>query len=148
MQVDVLVWMIVGIALLSSEPFTGSFHLLFIGLSALLTAALAGLGLDYLAVEVVFFVGFSFISVLLLRKRIVRRSTGAFLEEEETELQLEADIAPASEVVLEFQGARWKARNPSSQTLHRGSWVRVTGTNGIQLLLEPAPHGPAAPVDV
>lgn len=137
MNVDVLVWMTVGIALLSSEAFTGSFHLLFFGLSALLTAVIASMGLGSPILQMVVFAVVSVLSVVLLRKRLVNRDSQGFESDSETRMQLSADLPAAGEGVIQYQGAPWTAINSSAQPLIKGDWVKVLRTEGIKLVVEP-----------
>lgn len=132
---DVLIWMTIGIALLSSEAFTGTFHLLFFGLSALLTAVVASIGLGDSTGQVVFFSVISIASVILLRKRLVARSRG-FDGDFHSKITLTADIAPGDEATIQYQGAPWTAINKSGRPLLRGDRARVLRTEGIKLILE------------
>lgn len=138
MNVDVLVWMTVGIALLSSEAFTGSFHLLFFGLSALMTAVIASMGLSSPVAQMIVFAVVSVLSVALLRKRLVSRSQG-FEGDSEARVQLSADLPASGEGVIQYQGVPWTAVNQSSRPLLKGDWVKVLRTEGIKLVVEPEP---------
>ncbi|MBX3033468.1 MAG: NfeD family protein [Bdellovibrionaceae bacterium] len=137
---DVLVWMIIGIALLSSEAFTGTFHLLFFGLAALLTAVLAALGVSSTPLQLVIFAVFSLISAGLLRKRLVNRRSQGFVIDSGSHFQLETDLPAGGEAVIRYQGAPWTALNSSAQPLIKGDRVRVVRTEGIKLIIEPAPQ--------
>lgn len=136
MNVDTLVWMTVGFALLSAEVFTGTFHLMFFGLSALLTALLAFLGLDYSFLQLICFAVFSLASVALMRKRLVAKSRG-FNADENREFQLEQDLPAGTEGVISYHGVPWTAHNTSSTGLAKGDWARVLRTEGIKLIIEP-----------
>lgn len=135
---DVLIWMTIGIALLSSEAFTGTFHLLFFGLSALLTAVVASIGVSNSTVQVIVFSVVSIASVILLRKRLVARSRG-FDGDLHSKITLSADIAPGDEATIQYQGVPWTAVNTSALPLLRGDRARVLRTEGIKLILEPDP---------
>lgn len=136
MDVDVLIWMTVGIALLSSEAFTGTFHLLFFGLSALMTAVFASLGLSSPALQLIVFAAFSVISVFLLRKRLINRSIG-FEGDTDNRVQLSASIAAGAEGTIQYQGVPWTAKNIAASDLIAGDWVRIVRTEGIKLMIEP-----------
>jgi membrane protein implicated in regulation of membrane protease activity len=135
MSTEVLVWMTVGIALLSSEAFTGTFHLLFFGLSALFVAALTLLGLNSTVLQLVLFAVLSVSSVFLVRKRLIIRSIG-FEGDRESVFTLDQEILPDQEVTISYQGAPWTAKNISQKTLPKGTRARVLRTDGIKLLLE------------
>lgn len=139
LSVDVLIWMIIGIALLSSEAFTGTFHLLFFGLAALLTAVLASLGLTSPALQLVIFAAFSLISAGLLRKRLVHRTSKGFTVDKDSRFQVEVDIPSGGEAVIRYQGAPWTAVNSSPLSVLKGDRVRVLRTEGIKLIIEPDP---------
>ena len=136
MSVDALVWMTVGIGLLSAEVFTGTFHLMFFGLSALLAALLAFLGLDYALLQMLAFGVFCLCSIALMRLRLDTRSRG-FSTKEDSEFQLADDLPPGLEIFTHINEVRWKAINVSSQFLARGDWARILRTEGITLLIEP-----------
>lgn len=138
MDVDVLIWMTVGIALLSSEAFTGTFHLLFFGLAALLTAVFASLGLRSAALQMVVFAVFSVISVVLIRNRIVNRSQG-FEGDADNRVTLSADIPAGGEATIQYQGVPWSAKNVSATSLFSGDRARIVRTEGIKLIIEPEP---------
>lgn len=134
---DVLIWMTLGIALLSSEAFTGTFHLLFFGLSALATAVIASLGLHNVALQLTVFATCSVLGVLLLRKRLVQTSQG-FTSDKDSLLPMKIDLAPGAEGTVTYQGVPWTAVNRSAQTLMKDTTARVIRTEGIKLILEPA----------
>lgn len=138
MDVDVLIWMTVGIALLSSEAFTGTFHLLFFGLAALITAVFASLGLRNTALQMVAFAVFSVVSVLLIRNRLVNRSQG-FEGDADNRVLLTADAPPGTEVTIQYQGVPWSAVNASGTNLLAGERARIVRTEGIKLIIEPEP---------
>ncbi len=139
MSVDTLVWMTVGIALLSAEAFTGTFHLMFFGLSALLTALLTSLGLNSSVLQMVFFAAFSLASVALLRQKLVNKSKG-FNADENREFQLQDDVPSQTEVTIKYHGVPWNAVNNSPSPLKTGDWARVVRTEGIKLIIEPSPR--------
>lgn len=146
-ETDVLIWMTLGIALLSSEAFTGTFHLLFFGLSALATAVIASLGLHNVALQLAVFATCSVLGVLVLRKRLVQTSKG-FSPDHDTKLEMKIDLAPGAEGTVTYQGVPWKAVNRSAHTLMKGDTARVLRTEGIKLILEPAnPPGDADTTD-
>ena len=148
MDVAVLIWMTVGIALLSSEAFTGTFHLLFFGLSALMTAVFASLGLNQPVLQLLVFAVFSVGGVVLLRKRLVNRSKG-FEGDADNRVQLSAALASGGEATIQYQGVPWTAKNISKKDLAVGEMVRIVRTEGIKLMVEPdwpvTPASPSAP---
>lgn len=138
MTVDTLVWMTVGIALLSAEAFTGTFHLMFFGVSALITALFTAMGLNSTVLQVISFALFSLCSVIILRNRLSIQSHG-FSADENREFQLEDDLPPGSETTIRYHGVPWTAVNTSKSTLQSGEWARVVRTEGIKLIVEPIP---------
>lgn len=136
---DVLVWMTLGIALLSSEAFTGTFHLLFFGLSALATAVIASLGLENIPLQLAVFATLSVVGVVVLRKKAVQTSKG-FTADVDNHLLMKIDLAPGEEGAVTYQGVPWKAINRSGHPLLKGQTARVLRTEGIKLIIEPDSH--------
>ena len=136
MSADVLIWMTVGVALLGSEAFTGSFHLLFFGLSALLTAVMASIGVEIIWIQLVIFAVMSMVGVLLIRDRLVSKSPG-FINDVHGRVTLSEDVPAGSEAVVQYQGVPWTAINVSTRPLLRGEQALVLRTEGIKLILEP-----------
>lgn len=138
MNTDVLIWMTLGIALLSSEAFTGTFHLLFFGLAALLTAVFAAMGLHSSVLQLVAFSVLSVLSVLLIRKRLVSTQSQGFDGDVDSYVTLTADLAPGGEATIQYQGVPWTAKNLSEKPLLIGDRARILRTEGIKLMLEAA----------
>lgn len=138
-SLHVLLWMILGLTLLSSEAFTGSFHLLFFGLAALVVASMGGLGLDVLWIQILIFSALCGVSSLMVAWRMRRRSTDEFLLGSEALVKIWDDFAPGEEKEIQYQGAPWRARNHSEKFLKSGEIVEVSGTHGLTLLLRSRP---------
>lgn len=136
MNPDVLIWLSIGVALLSSEALSGTFHLLFFGLSALMTGVLAALGLSSTVAQLVIFAIGSVLGVVLVRKKWIVRSKG-FSQDSEIRIVLSADLAAGREGPIQYQGVPWTAVNASSQSLLKGERVRVLRTEGNKLIVEP-----------
>ena len=95
---------------------------MFFGLSALMTAVFASLGLHQPVLQLLLFAVFSVVSVFLIRKRLVSRSQG-FEGDADARVQLSASIAAGREATIQYQGVPWTAKNIAGQDLAAGEWA-------------------------
>lgn len=131
----VLIWATIGIILLISEVFTGTFYLLFLGVGGFLTAIAVALGLNSVVGQLLCFSIISIILVLLFRKRIVNRSKG-FGQDVHEVVQIESDIEVGAEAKVNYQGAPWKAINSGASKISKGQAAEVIKVEGITLYLK------------
>jgi inner membrane protein len=137
-------WVLLGLGLLSFEVLSGGFFAVFLGLSALLVGALAGLdiaGPPWL--QWLFFSGFSVGFLLLLRRplraRIERsshshRAIDSLVGEVATLLD---DLPPGAVGRAELRGSSWTARSVEPKTLAKGARCRVERVEGFTLWIRP-----------
>lgn len=140
-----LVWFLLGLAFVLSELMVPGVVLLFFGIGAWLAAALLWLGvIDSLAAALAVFTMTSVLSLLLLRKYVVRtfrgRKSGEGLENEQQEFigklaTVQVEIDPKKEGgKIEFRGVQWTAT--ASEVIEKGSSVRIIGRENLTVRVE------------
>lgn len=134
-ETDVLLWMTLGIALLSSEAFTGSFHLLFLGLASLATAVLASTGIHSIAIQFALFSGLSLFGFLIIKATSSKKKRRLTLIEQQKTIVMPCDLMPEGKVTLQYQGATWDVKNNSLKALKKDETVVVDKIEGITLIL-------------
>ncbi|MBX3040771.1 MAG: hypothetical protein KF789_08715 [Bdellovibrionaceae bacterium] len=141
---QVILWMILGLTLLSSEAFTGSFHLLFFGLAALLMAVLASLGITIIPLQLAIFTALCLATGVLVRERMKRRSLDEFALGEDAEWIVDRDFAPFQAQDVSYRGASWRASNASATELKKGQTVHILRTEGTTLVLSQPVETPSS----
>lgn len=134
------VWLIIGFLFLASELLSGAFVLVFFGIAALATSALAAFGITNIALLVCFFALISFLNLMLFRKRLLKAkglATGIpFSADAGKTLILTERIAANAEGVVNYQGVPWSAVNMEPVPLEKGTMVRIVKTEGIKLYIQ------------
>lgn len=133
-------WVALGLVVLGIELFTPSgFFLLFFGVAALVTGALAAIGLGgSLALQVLLFTVLSVAGILLFRRAlVVRFARGGALREidslvGETAVAVET-LAPGALGRVELRGSTWTARNGGGVRVERGHRCTVERVDGLTL---------------
>lgn len=140
-----LVWSLVGLALLGAEMMTGTFILLFFGISALVVAVLRLIGLDSLAIEVILFAIIGSMMIFFFRPKIraamEQRHKGYDVDKNAT-FTLSADIPAHGSANILYQGTTWTALNGTDALMSEGQKVRVTKVEGIKIHVLPADTKP------
>ncbi len=133
-------WAILGVILLLIELTTGTFVVLFFGLSALSLALLKILGLDHLGFEIFIFAVDGALFTLGFRKKVLSRLAPQklFLNDQAQQITLTSSIEAKSEATIQYQGTPWTAVNLTSEVLNKGQKVTVVKTEGIKLFVEPS----------
>jgi membrane protein implicated in regulation of membrane protease activity len=135
---EVIVWVIIGVVLIASEIFTGTFHLLFFGMAGLLTAAVVYLGAPALWIQVVLFSIMSLLSFYFVKSKFSdRRKSSSFEADINQSLVMSEDLKARSEGTILYQGAPWTAVNTSDIDLVRGQKAVITKTEGVKIFLRP-----------
>ncbi len=140
-----LLWFLLGLAFVLGELMLPGVVLLFFGIGAWLAAALLWAGvIDSLAASLAVFTAASLLSLLLLRKYVVRtfkgRKSGEGLENEEREFigrlaTVCEEIDPKREGgKIEFRGVQWHAA--ASEVIEKGASVRIVGRENLTLRVE------------
>lgn len=136
-------WLLLGLLLMVGELATpGGFYIVFFGLGAFLTGIVALAGVESVPVQMLLFTVLSVSGLLLFRSRVLTwmqrdpqaPAVDAVVGEVATTLDA---LAPGAIGRVELRGASWSARNTSAESLTAGSRCRVTGLEGLLLLVGP-----------
>lgn len=132
-------WSVAGLVFLAGELLTpGGLFLLFFGVGALITSALAALGLlDSLGSQVLLFTLLSLGTLLVLRRRLlslVRQKQMPEVDSLVGEVAVATQaIAPRAEGRVELRGSVWQAHNLDAQTIAAGEGCEVDSVQGLRL---------------
>ena len=140
-----LLWFLLGMAFVLGELMIPGVVLLFFGIGAWLAAALLWLGvIDSLAASLAVFTIASLVSLLLLRKFVVRtfkgRKSGEGLDREEYEFigklaTVSMEIDPKREGgKIEFRGVQWNAT--ANEVIEKENSVRIVGRENLTVRVE------------
>jgi len=138
-----LLWIVVAIVAIGGELLATNFLLLFVALAAMLAALLAWLGVG-LPWQVVTFSVAALLLPVLLRRQMVRRLSGRGVPSRTDTLKGSvAEVTERIDPVLGtgrviVAGQDWAAR--SATAVPTGVKVKVTGADGILLLVSPLPE--------
>jgi membrane protein implicated in regulation of membrane protease activity len=135
-------WMLLGLLLAGLEVmFSGSFFLIFFGLSALLIGTLSFLGLaGPIWLEWLLFSALSIGLLVLFRSPLmnVLNPPDQPVDQLTGDIAVAIDAIPAGEIGrAELRGATWTARNAHTAPLARGQRCRVQRVDGLMLHLVP-----------
>lgn len=133
-----VVWVAIGLGLCAAEVLTGTFVLLFFGLSAFVVAIARVLGLDHLTYEILLFAFSGFASLLIFRRKIAiafsKKGRGYSIDEDEVIIL--SDSVPANgEAKISYQGSLWTAVNEAPLSLAKGEKVSIYKTEGIRIFV-------------
>lgn len=133
-------WAILGISFLVFEIFTGSFFLLFFGLSALLTAALNFFVPISVPTQLLVFSVLAFASAFFVQKRRKKMiHFGKNIQIDKENIFIASDsLLPGEEKMINYQGTLWKAINHSTEVIHQGARVKIHEMQSTALIIEPA----------
>lgn len=131
-----LLWLVLGLLLMASEMFTGTFHLLFFGLAALVTSALSYFGLEPFWVQVLAFSLLAAGGFWWVQKQFGnRRSEGNVNNDVNHEFSLSSDMGPRGEAMVQYQGSLWTAVNTSEKAVSKGQRVKIVRTEGTKIYI-------------
>lgn len=134
---NALAWGSLGIALLVVEMMTGTFILLFFGVSAIVVALSRLAGLDNWTIEVVIFGVVGMLGLLTMRKKLKASLNSPDSYVHEQSLRLTAGIAGHGEGKADYQGSPWTVVNTTGDDLKAGQKVQVVKTEGNKLFVKP-----------
>lgn len=133
-----LIWAVLGLILIVAEVLTGSFFLLFFGISALLISILRLFGLDSLPTEMAIFAVAGLAGTLLFRKKLHKS-----LKEGDTialdvgeKVRLTEDIPAKATSSITYRGTRWTAVNDSDSNLKQGDFALIARIDGVKVILK------------
>lgn len=137
-----LIWAVLGLVLIISEIVTGTFFLLFFGVSALVVALLRVIFLDHTAIEVILFSVIGIACVLVFRSKIV----DSLAKEDKSKsldtnaiIRLSNDLASGGENKIEYRGTLWTAVNTTNYDFKKGEEVLIKSIEGIKLYIDVIP---------
>lgn len=141
----VLIWIVVGLALILVEFFVSGFVVIFFGVAALVTgiALWAGMSAEY-GIPFVVFAIVSVALLVLLRSRFKDLFTGRTLSADadddfighEAVVDSGFDESSTGRGKVSYRGAAWDARADEG-SIDKGSVVRIVARHGVVLEVEP-----------
>ncbi len=133
-------WLIVGLLLLGLELLTpGGFYLMFFGVSAIVVAVLAAIGLvQPLWAQLLLFSVLAVAGLALFRETLVEVLRRGMPTRDLDSLSGEIaraldDVAVEGNGQVELRGSPWKARNVGHEEIVRGQECRVVRVDGLTL---------------
>ncbi len=129
-----VLWFVLGFALLAAEMLTGTFFLLFMGLSALAIGAFKFVVNTHWILDVILFGLLSTLLALSYMKRKKKASATGYSPTET--FLLDRDLPANSEAKIQYNGSPWTALNRTNTNLAKGERVTVVKTDGVKLILE------------
>lgn len=132
-----LIWLSLGILLIASEIFTGTFYLLLVGASSLLTALISYFITMSSPMQLILFGVISSVSIFLLHGKFKTKKPSMRSLDESEPVQIIEPIAPNSEGLVQYQGVPWTAINQSDITLTTKTRAIVIKTQGNKLIIKP-----------
>lgn len=135
-----IIWFLLGLVLILSELMLPGVVLLFFGIGAWLAATLLWLGvIDSLAMSLAVFTVTSVLSLLLLRKYVVRTFKGRKSGEDNVNEEQEfiGKLATVLETIdpnreggkIEFRGVQWNAT--AEEVIEKGVSVRIASRENL-----------------
>lgn len=133
-----VIWAVLGLILIVAEVLTGSFFLLFFGISALLISVLRLFGLDSLPAEMAIFAVAGLAGTLLFRKKLhksLKEGDAVALDVGE-KVRLTEDISAKATGNITYRGTRWTAVNDSDSNLKQGDFAAIARIDGVKVILK------------
>jgi membrane protein implicated in regulation of membrane protease activity len=136
-------WLLLGLVLLGAEMMTpGWFYILFFGLAALMVGAIAWLDLvQGDSTQWLLFSGLAVAFLLLFRGPLLARINAAEVKHPDVDSMLGEIATPVDTLAagavgkVELRGTTWSARNTGLTPLIKGQRSKVTGMDGLTLLI-------------
>jgi inner membrane protein len=136
-------WLLLGLLLLGVEMMTpGGFYILFFGFAALIVGTLAWLELvTGESAQWLLFSGIAIASLLLFRGPLLSRMNASEVKHPDVDSMVGEIAVPIEALAagavgkVELRGTTWSARNAGPSTLAKGQRSKVTGMDGLTLLI-------------
>lgn len=136
-------WLLLGLLLLGAEMMTpGGFYILFFGLAALVVGAIAWLELvPGESAQWLLFSGMAVAFLLLFRGPLLARINASEVKHPDVDSMLGEIATPVDTLAagavgrVELRGTTWSARNTGPNPLAKGQRSKVTGMDGLTLLI-------------
>ena len=134
----ITLWVVLGTCLLVAEMLTGTFFLLFLALGAFSASLLALFGLDSVPLQIVVCGVVSLAGFFILKKPLQKKMLKAAAVQNDLGQRVQLDQAIAANQMgrVNYQGTTWEARNVGSESISKGDWALIVGTEGHTLLLK------------
>jgi len=133
-----LIWLSIGILLLASEIFTGTFYLLLIGASAILVAIINYFFNLSWPMQIVILGALSAASIFILRGKLKgNKSSSSHSVDMSGTVTAINTIPPRKEGLVQYQGVPWTAINQSDSMIEAQQTAIVTHTQGNKLIIKP-----------
>lgn len=139
----VTIWAVAGLLLIIADVIFGTFFMLFLGLGAIITAALCWTGLvdQNSTAQWLVFSAASTLGVALFRKKLVsafgKDSANKYVEHAGNNVTVTVDIPNNDTGRVKYKGAEWPAKTVSGEALPAGSRAKIHSTDGIILNIIP-----------
>ncbi len=134
-------WIALGAALLATEMFVidAAFYLFFLGVSALLVAALAPLGVPETAQWVTFGI-VGIVTMVLFRQKLYQKLRGGLPGFEDKSMGksilLSEELAPGATTRVEHRGTSWTAKNVDDSVIPAGTQAAIHAIDGLTVHLK------------
>ena len=136
-------WLLLGLLLLGAEMMTpGGFYILFFGLAALVVGAIAWLELvPGESAQWLLFSGIAIASLLVFRGPLLARMNASEVKHPDVDSMVGEVAIPVETLAagafgkVELRGTTWSARNAGPTPLNKGQRSKVTGMDGLTLLI-------------
>ena len=136
-------WLLLGLLLLGAEMMTpGGFYILFFGLAALVVGAIAWLELvPGESAQWLLFSGMAVAFLLLFRGPLLARINASEMKHPDVDSMMGEIAIPVNALAagavgkVELRGTTWSARNTGPSPLTKGQRSKVTGMDGLTLLI-------------
>lgn len=146
------VWAVIGIACIGMEMLTPGFVMFFFGMGALATALVSLIpGVNsVLWLQILFFVGFSLIALIFLRKHFARIFAGSVFDSSKVAseeagageiVEVTEIVGPQREGRIRFRGTTWRAKT-TGVDIAAGSHARIVSLQGMVYKIEPDSDSP------
>ena len=141
-----VIWFLIGLALLLMELALPGLIVFFFGVGAWVTAAVCLFLPVGLNVQLLIFLGSSLLTLVLLRRAILRRRYSSRTQSETGDLEDDyigrtatalEDFDATGQGRVQFKGSTWAAI--STAPVLRGQQVVITAFHSIRLQVEPTP---------
>lgn len=134
----ITLWVVLGTCLLVAEMLTGTFFLLFFALGAFSASLLALFGLDSFPLQIVICGVVSIAGFFVLKKPLQKKMLKAASVQNDLGQRIQVDQAISISQIarVSYQGTTWEARNVGTESLNKGDWALIVGTEGHTLLLK------------
>jgi inner membrane protein len=136
-----IIWGAAGILLIIADVVFGTFFMLFLGISALITGALVWSGaLPNPTWQWLTFAVLSSLGVILFRKKLVKSfgpsNEDRYQEHTGQKVQVVEEIPSNGTGRVLYRGAEWPATSRNGETIEKGTTAIIVKNEGITLIVD------------